>query len=80
MPSAKKKKLTHFKQRLQFLMDEYSLGQSELEQKAGLYNGQAGIFLKGKTEPTLRTVQKLLKLFKDVDAEWLVMGTGNVKR
>lgn len=78
MPTAKKK--SQFKQRLKALMDERGLGQSELEQKAGLYNGQAGIFLKGKTEPTLKTLQKLLKVFSNVSAEWLVMGTGKVRK
>lgn len=78
MPTSKKK--TQFKQRLKLLMEERGLGQSELEQKAGLYNGQAGIFLKGKTEPTLKTLQKLLKVFTDVSPEWLVMGTGKIKK
>lgn len=70
------KKFTSFSERLQYLMEVEGINKIALERKAGLYNGQAGVFLSGKTEPGLKSLQKLINHFKGVSVEWLVLGTG----
>lgn len=70
------KKLSTFRERLQYLMDKDGIKRIQLEKKAGLYNGQVGVFLNGKTEPGLKTLQKLINYFQGVSVEWLVMGVG----
>ncbi|HNP94261.1 MAG TPA: hypothetical protein PKJ63_01485 [Cyclobacteriaceae bacterium] len=46
------------------------------KKRAGLYNGQVGVFLSGKTEPGLKTLQKLINYFDGVSIEWLILGVG----
>lgn len=70
------KKLTKFGDRFEYLMERHGLSKMQLEKKAGLYNGQAGIFISGKTEPGLKTLQKLIKTFKGVNVGWLLTGEG----
>lgn len=69
-------KLPKFSDRLKYLMEKEGIGKLQLDRKAGLYNGQTGMFLRGKAEPNLKTIQKLVKFFKGVSVKWLVMGTG----
>ena len=62
-----------FRDRLAYLLDYYDIRVMTLDAKAGLYHGQTGSFLRGDTEPKLSTI---IKFFKDVSLEWMVLGKG----
>ena len=58
-------------ERLQFLFKE--IKQKEVSEKLEISQGSVSDLLKGKTDPSLSTLQNICNVFK-VDANWLLLG------
>ena len=61
----------------QFLSSE-GISPAEFADKIGVQRSSVSHILSGRNNPSFEFIQKILSKYKFVNAEWLVMGTGNM--
>ncbi|MBC7642531.1 MAG: helix-turn-helix transcriptional regulator [Flavobacterium sp.] len=67
----------NFIQRLEYLLDYYSLSASGFADKIGVQRSSLSHLLSGRNKPSLDFVMKINEVFKDVDLYWILNGKGN---
>ena len=65
-----------FTQRLQKILDFYSLSASGLAQKIGVQRSSISHIVSGRNKPSLDFITKILSAFEEVDFDWLINGKG----
>jgi len=65
-----------FTNRLQKLLDYYSLSASGLATKIGIQRSSISHVISGRNKPSLDFVMKLLHTYNEVTIEWLIDGKG----
>ena len=65
-----------FTNRLQKLLDYYSLSASGLATKIGVQRSSISHVISGRNKPSLDFVMKLLHTYNEVTIEWLIDGKG----
>ena len=68
---------TKFTNRLQNLLDYYSLSASGLATKIGIQRSTISHVVSGRNKPSLDFVMKILHTFNEVTIEWLIDGKGS---
>jgi len=66
-----------FTNRLQKLLDYYSLSASGLATKIGVQRSSISHVISGRNKPSLDFVMKLLHTYNEVTIEWLIDGKGS---
>tara|TARA_B110001454_G_scaffold169880_1_gene160301 strand:+ start:96 stop:521 length:426 start_codon:yes stop_codon:yes gene_type:complete len=66
-----------FTNRLQNLLDYYSLSASGLATKIGIQRSTISHVVSGRNKPSLDFVMKILHTFNEVTIEWLIDGKGS---
>lgn len=64
-------------ERLQELLKEVGMSASQFADRIGVQRSGISHILNGRNKPSLDLIQKILKTFPGVSAEWLVMGRGD---
>lgn len=66
-----------FTKRLTILFDNYGLNASLFADKIGVQRSSISHILSGRNKPSLDFVMKVLTVFPEVDASWILSGKGN---
>ena len=66
-----------FTKRLTILFDNYGLNASLFADKIGVQRSSISHILSGRNKPSLDFVIKILTVFPEVDASWILSGKGN---
>ena len=67
----------YFTQRLQKIIDYYSLSASSFADKIGVQRSSISHILSGRNKPSLDFVMKILSSFPEVDLYWILNGKGS---
>jgi DNA-binding XRE family transcriptional regulator len=65
-----------FIQRLEIILDYYSLNASSFADKIGVQRSSMSHLLSGRNKPSLDFILKIIDIFPDVDLYWILNGTG----
>ena len=68
------------KDRVKKIMDHYGLSNARLAQVLNINASSISHILNGRNKPGLDFLQGILKNFHEVDAEWLILGRGEMIR
>ncbi len=79
MAKVKRSDETGFSERLEFAMREGGYSQAELARELGVSKGNVAHWLKGRTESPAATVLLEIGRVLDVNLEWLVRNTGQMR-
>lgn len=66
-----------FTKRLTILFDNYGLNASLFADKIGVQRSSISHILSGRNKPSLDFIIKILTIFPEVDASWILSGKGN---
>lgn len=66
-----------FAERLQMIMDYYTLNASAFADRIGVQRSGISHILAGRNKPSLDFILKLIQEFEGVDLYWLLMGKGS---
>ena len=66
------------KERLNMLLEEYGLNSSRLAEKMGIQRSGISHIMAGRNKPSFDFIVGLLKLFPELDANWLLTGDGTM--
>ena len=69
-----KEKFSRFEQ----YMNQKNLNDNKVTKECGLSQGQIYQMRKGKSDMGLKTIEKILKKYPDLNKIWLLTGTGNM--
>lgn len=65
-------------ERLQKILDEYDLNSSRLADKLGVQRSGISHIMAGRNKPSFDFLTGLLRLFPEIDANWLLTGKGDM--
>ncbi len=68
------------KERLEKLMEQEQISQTQFADKIGIQRSTLSHIMKGRNAPSLDVLQKTLKVFHTVNADWLILGIGPMYR
>lgn len=66
------------KERLNIILEEYDLNSSRLAEKMGIQRSGISHIMAGRNKPSYDFIVSLLKLFPEIDANWLLTGEGSM--
>lgn len=66
------------KDRINKLLDNYSLSSSQFAEKIGVQRSSISHIMSGRNKPSYDFIIKILDTFKDLNAEWLLTGRGEM--
>lgn len=66
------------KERLNKILEEYGLNSSRLAEKMGIQRSGISHIMAGRNKPSYDFIVSLLKLFPEIDANWLLTGKGSM--
>ncbi|MCK4663896.1 MAG: helix-turn-helix transcriptional regulator [Bacteroidales bacterium] len=66
------------KSRIEILLKKEILTPSKFADKIGVQRSSISHILTGRNNPSLELIQKILNNFPDINAEWLIIGKGNM--
>ena len=66
--------------RVMHLLDVYSYTKSQFALELGISLSILTHISSGRNKPGLDMIQRILTHFKDLNPDWLILGTGNLKR
>jgi len=66
------------KDRIRKIIDTEQLSQSEFAEKVGVQRSNISHILAGRNNPSVDFIQKLLQNFDNLNAEWVLMGIGEM--
>ncbi len=64
--------------RIKRFMDYRSISSSELADTIGVQRSNVTHVLHGRNKPSFQFIAKLLETYPEMNAKWLIMGTGNM--
>jgi len=64
------------KERIQKLLQEYSISSTYLADKIGVQRSSISHLLSGRNKPGFDFIQKLLKNYPEINPTWLILGKG----
>lgn len=64
------------RERIEFIISVYGLSPSLFADKTGIPRASVSHILSGRNKPSLEILQKVAKVFPNVDLNWLVLGVG----
>jgi transcriptional regulator with XRE-family HTH domain len=67
-------------ERIQAILKSKNLSASQFAEKIGIQPSGISHILSGRNRPSLEFVQKLLKRFPDINADWLLFGKGDMEK
>ncbi len=73
-----KQKITFMKDRIRILQEQQHMTQNDFAHYIGLSPAALSSIYKGRTKPTLNTVEAIRSKMPQVSLEWLVFGTGDM--
>lgn len=59
-------------------MDYKGISPSELADSIGVQRSNVTHVLKGRNKPSFQFIEKMLQIYPDLNAKWLLLGTGNM--
>ncbi len=68
------------RERLLHLMSEYNMNAKQFAAEVEIQPGTISNIMKGRNNPSLDVMQRVLKRFPQLSPEWLIMGTGSMQR
>lgn len=66
------------KERLKRILEEYGLNSSRLAEKMGIQRSGISHIMAGRNKPSYDFIVSLLKLYPEIDANWLLTGKGSM--
>lgn len=66
------------KERIRQIIELENLSHSDFAKALGVQRSNISHILAGRNKPSIDFVQKLLRRFKNIDADWLIMGEGTM--
>lgn len=66
------------KDRIQKLLQEYSISSTYLADKIGVQRSSISHLLSGRNKPGFDFIQKLLKNYPEINPTWLILGKGSM--
>ena len=66
------------KDRIQKLLQEYSISSTYLADKIGVQRSSISHLLSGRNKPGFDFIQKLLKNYPEINPSWLILGKGSM--
>ena len=69
-------KIMSERERIELLMKCYELAPSQFADKTGIQRASVSHILSGRNKPSLEVMQKIYEAFPELDAKWLMFGTG----
>ena len=66
------------KNRIQKIIDHYHLNSNSFANEIEVNRSTISHILTGRNKPSIEVLQKILKRFNDISAEWLLLGTGEI--
>ena len=69
--------MTTFPERLKFLINQKKLSNAELAEKIGIQKSTVSHLLSGRNKPGFDFLNKLVKVFPDINLRWLITGEGD---
>ena len=67
-------------ERIHKIMKTKELTASQFAGSIGVQPSSVSHVISGRNKPSLEFIQKILKVFPDLSADWLLFGSGNMKR
>ncbi len=67
-------------ERLQKIMDEEQMTAKQFSEEVGIQPGTISNILKGRNNPSLEVLKKVLLRFRELSSDWLFMGIGTMYR
>ena len=67
------------KTRIEQILTEYNLTPSKFADELGIQRSGMSHILSGRNNPSLDLIQKILKRFPEINADWILTGKGNIK-
>lgn len=64
--------------RIKLFMDYRNISSSELADTIGVQRSNVTHVLHGRNKPSFPFISKLLESYPEIDAKWLILGTGNM--
>lgn len=64
--------------RIQNIIDKYGLSSNALAKEIDVNRSTISHILSGRNKPSIEVLQKILKRFPDVSANWLLLGQGAI--
>jgi transcriptional regulator with XRE-family HTH domain len=68
------------KERISQLMNSEGLTSSKFAEEIGIQRALMSHIINGRHNPSLDIAQKILARYSDINPDWLLFGTGNMKR
>ncbi|MBU1012411.1 MAG: helix-turn-helix domain-containing protein [Bacteroidetes bacterium] len=64
--------------RINKILRFYKINSSKFAEEIGVQKSSISHVLSGRNKPSLDFIQKLLKVYPDINADWLIMGKGKM--
>jgi len=65
-------------ERIRKFMDYKGISPSELADSIGVQRSNVTHVLKGRNKPSFQFIEKMLQIYPELDAKWLLLGIGNM--